>query len=201
MPTRKGARSAIPADIQNADMKIYTKTGDAGKTSLFSGRRVSKSNLEIEAYGDIDELNSYIGLAVSEIEKIDFKRFLKTIQMDLLSIGAYLSGYPQEKLKLDLRVSGIEEVIDTLDKKLPKLNNFILPGGGKLGTTLHLCRAVTRRVERTVVRYFDSISQPNTLKEKDKEIIKYLNRLSDLFFMLARFANKRENIAEEVWKE
>lgn len=172
-------------------MKIYTRTGDCGKTSLFDGRRVSKGALQIEAYGNIDELNSYIGLALSQIEEVDFKHFLKTIQRDLLSISAYLSGYLKQETNLDSRILEIEKTIDTLDKKLPKLNKFILPGGGKGGAILHLCRAVTRRAERSVVRY----------RQNNKKIIKYLNRLSDFFFVLARFINKRENVEEEVWKE
>ncbi len=178
-------------------MKIYTKTGDKGKTSLYGGTRVSKSNLQIEAYGTVDELNSFIGLALSDITQVDIKKFLLTLQADLLSIGSYLAGYQQGKLNLELRVSEIEKVIDEIDSKLPPLKNFILPGGGKLGASLHVARSISRRAERAVIRYFESETKPSVNKEK---IIMYLNRVSDFLFMLARFANKEEEYNENIWK-
>lgn len=181
-------------------MKIYTKTGDRGETSLYGGKRVPKSALAIEAYGTVDELNSFIGLSLSEITQVSVKRFLKTLQTDLLTIGSYLSGYPKEALNLKLRVSEIEKVIDELERKLPRLTNFILPGGGKLGATLHIARSVARRTERIVIRFLTSNESGNINKERKQEIIRYLNRVSDFLYMLARFANKEEGIEEEVWK-
>lgn len=180
-------------------MKIYTKTGDLGETSLFGGKRIVKSALAIEAYGNIDELNSFIGLALSTIGQIDIKHFLKTIQTDLLTIGAYLAGYPKEKLNLELRVSEIEKIIDELDKKLSPITHFLLPGGGKLGALLNVSRAVARRTERAVVRFFEDESSQNINLQRKKQINMYLNRVSDLLFVLARFANNEEGIAEEEW--
>lgn len=181
-------------------MKIYTKTGDYGETSLYGERRVPKSALAIEAYGSVDELNSFIGLALIEITQLDVKNFLKTVQTDLLTIGSDLSGYPKEELNLELRVVEIEKVIDEFANKLPKLHNFILPGGGKLGATLHVARAVARRTERIVIRFLTSSEAGNINKERKQKIIKYLNRVSDFLYMLARFANKEEGIEEEIWK-
>jgi len=182
-------------------MKIYTKKGDFGETSLFGGKRISKSALRIEAYGNIDELNSFIGLAISQIEQIDMKHFLEVVQSDLMTITAYLAGFPGEKLDLELRVSEIEKVIDEIDKTLPKINHFILPGGGKLGATLHVVRSVARRAERSVVRLFNEDNQVSLTVERKKKILMYLNRVSDFFFVLARFANTKDNVSEETWKE
>lgn len=179
-------------------MKIYTKTGDKGQTSLYGGIRVSKSSPQIEAYGTIDELNSFIGLALSEISQPQVEKFLRALQTDLMSIASYLAGYNRGKLNLELRVSEIEKVIDQMDTKLPPLKNFILPGGGKLGASLHVARSVSRRAERAVIRYFETEVKPTANKEK---IIIYLNRVSDLLFVLARFANFKESHPETIWKE
>lgn len=178
---------------------IYTKTGDLGQTSLFGGKRVIKSSLPIEAYGEIDELNSFIGLTLEGIDQISIKNFLKAVQTDLLTIGAYLGGYPQEKLNLELRVSEIEKVIDEIDKKLPHITHFILPGGGRIGALLHVCRAIARRAERTVVGFFQDSSSQNISEARKRKIIMYLNRVSDFLFVLARFANKEEKVTEEIW--
>lgn len=180
-------------------MKIYTKTGDKGKTSLYGGTRVSKSSLQIEAYGTIDELNSFIGFALSDIVQVDIKQFLLTLQTDLLSIGSYLAGYPKGKLNLELRVSEIEQIIDKIDNKLSPLKNFILPGGGKLGASLHVARSVSRRAERAVIRFFETDTK--ITKDKKEKIIMYLNRVSDFLFVLARFVNNKEGKIETIWKE
>lgn len=200
---RKAAKSVMPAVILSANMpsrvRIYTRTGDRGETSLYGGRRIPKSHLQIEAYGTVDELNSFIGLALAEITHNEVRLFLTAVQRDLFSIGSYLSGYEKEELDLSLRVGELEKIIDEVDKKLPELKNFVLPGGGKLASNLHVARAVSRRAERVTVRFFneEETSIPNPRKEK---IMIYLNRVSDLLFVLARFANKLDNVSEELWK-
>ena len=176
-------------------MKIYTKKGDKGNTFLYSGKKVSKDNPQIEAYGNIDELNSLIGFTLSKISQKDMKRFLSAIQQDLFTISAYLAGFTKAKLNLKLRVTEIEKAIDNLDQKLPRLTKFIIPGGGYLGSTLHLTRTVARRVERSVVAFLK-----NKKGKQEQEIIIYLNRLSDFLFVLARFANFQEKIKEEKWE-
>jgi cob(I)alamin adenosyltransferase len=168
-------------------MSIYTRAGDKGKTSLSSGQRVLKSDLRIECLGSIDELNSVIGVAISEI-----RNELENIQSDLLEIGSILASQGQALQGLEKRVKGFENLIDEMTKHLPKLNNFILPGGGKTGATLHLARAVCRRVERRMVEL-------NNKEKLDKNIIIYFNRLSDLLFVMARFANFQEKKTESIW--
>ncbi len=181
-------------------MKIYTKTGDRGETSLFGGKRVSKSHLQVEAYGNIDELNSQIGFTLSLIEEVELRRFLTLIQTDLMSIASYLAGYNKENLDLELRVSEIEKVIDEIDKKLPSLYNFILPGGTEGGAALHMARSVARRAERNVIRFFNE-AESNIDTNVKKKITIYLNRLSDFLFVLARFVNFGEGQAENIWKD
>ncbi|MDP3726913.1 MAG: cob(I)yrinic acid a,c-diamide adenosyltransferase, partial [bacterium] len=168
-------------------MSIYTRTGDKGKTSLFSGQRVSKADLRVEAYGTVDELNSAIGVAIAEISNIihstssgqisNIKKELVQVQKDLFEIGSALA---QAGIRnLDQRVKDFEKMIDEMTGKLPPLQNFILPGGGGAGSTLHFARTVCRRAERRVV----------ALSKKEKisaDIIVYLNRLSDLLFTMAR---------------
>ena len=180
-------------------IRIYTRTGDRGETSLYGGKRIPKSHLQIEAYGTVDELNSFIGHALSNIVHSDLRQFLTAVQRDLFSIGSYLSGYEKEELDLSLRVGELERIIDEVDKKLPELTNFVLPGGSKLASHLHVARAVSRRAERATVRFFneETTGIPDLRKQK---IMIYLNRVSDLLFVLARFANKLDNISEELWK-
>ncbi len=182
-------------------MKIYTKTGDKGETSLFGGRRVSKNSSQIEAYGAIDELNSFIGLAISISNIKEVKQSLFTVQSDLLAIGAYLSGFPQLKVDLDGRTLAIEKTIDNLDTKLTPLRNFILPGGDSLASTLHIVRTVTRRAERRVISYFDQSQSSKINKYGKLQVIKYLNRLSDFLFVLARFSNQTVGKKETIWKD
>jgi cob(I)alamin adenosyltransferase len=178
-------------------MKIYTKKGDEGDTSLFGGDRVSKSSGRIEAYGTVDELNSVLGLAASFGLSEKGSRWVKKVQQDLLVLGADLAAPHSSKTRIDRIEEGsiefLEESIDEMDKKLPPLKNFILPGGSRQGAALHLARTVCRRAERTAVAC-----------KKTEEIsplaVKYLNRLSDFLFVLARFENKETDIVEEVWK-
>lgn len=175
-------------------MSIYTRTGDKGKTSLFSGQRVSKADLRVETYGAIDELNSVIGVVLSSKYKVlSIERELIKIQKDLFEIGSQLANPSAEKVQgLGKRVKEFEKMIDQMTVELPPLENFILPGGGKAGSLLHFARTVCRRAERRAV----------ALSEKEKvspDIIVYLNRLSDLLFTMARFVNYKEKKKEIVW--
>lgn len=156
-------------------MPIYTRTGDSGTTSLFGGKRIPKSDPRIELYGSIDELNSWLGL-------FDDPR-LATIQKDLLTIGSILAGWKGDIQAVEPRIRQMELWIDAMDKKLPKLTNFIVPRGN-----MHIARSVCRRVERLAVR-----------QKADSVIITYLNRLSDLLFTIARFMNKKKNVKETPW--
>lgn len=173
-------------------MSVYTKTGDKGRTSLYQGKRISKANLRIEAIGNVDELNSVLGFVLSSLKEKGLREELSKIQSDLFEIGALLAS-PSSSSKLNKRAGEIEKKIDELDKKLLELNNFILPGGGVSGSSLHFARTVARRAERRIVE----------LSEQDKvqdEILIYMNRLSDLLFMFARFLNFKEKKKEKIWK-
>jgi cob(I)alamin adenosyltransferase len=177
-------------------VKIYTKTGDSGQTSLYGGKRVLKSDVQVEAYGSVDELNSSLGVLISHLEKTNpYSSFFISIQSDLFTIGSVLAGNTLDMKGVVNRVSEMENLIDTLEKELPPLNHFILPQGSPVCTFAHLARAVCRRSERAVVWLF----QNN--KESDRRIVMYLNRLSDLLFVYARLCNKIDGIDEIVWKE
>ena len=177
--------------------KIYTKTGDKGQTSLLGGTRVSKGHERVEAYGTLDELNSFIGLIRDQ--KIDehYKIVLKTIQEKIFTAESWIASDPDIKPKKlpaideqDIKV--LEEEIDEMNKSLPGLRHFILPGGATIVSYCHIARTVCRRAERIVIR----------LKEKnpmDVIIIKYLNRLSDYFFVLARKSGHDLGASEIQW--
>jgi len=173
-------------------MAIYTRTGDTGSTSLFGGKRVLKCEELVDVYGSMDELNSWIGKIAAEMTSSDVRDFLSAIQSDLFTIGSHLAGWKTSLAKLPVRVKEMEARIDLLDNDLPNLKNFILPGGTPLAATVHLARAVARRVERQAVALGQS-------QDVDGRILTYLNRLSDLLFMLARFVNKEEGVAEVSW--
>lgn len=173
-------------------MPIYTRTGDKGTTSLFGGKRVSKSDPLVDLYGSIDELNSWVGRIAVEIKDHKLKKFLFTIQSDLFTMGCTLAGWKGNLTLLEPRIGEMEKQIDVMGKSLPELTNFILPGGTKTGADIHITRNVCRRVERQFV----SIARSRQI---DPFILKYLNRLSDLFFQLARFINKSTNVEEIVW--
>jgi len=178
-------------------MAIYTRTGDRGTTSLMNGQRVSKAHLRVETYGSIDELNSAIGVVLAEVQSYSskLKAELVRIQSDLFEIGSALANPKAKGLNyLEKRVKEFEKLIDYMTQKLPPLVNFILPGGGKAGSLLHLARAISRRVERKIVAL-------NTKEKTDKNIIIYVNRLSDLLFTMARFANFKEKKKETIWPQ
>lgn len=184
-------------------MPIYTRTGDRGTTSLFSGQRVSKNDLRVETYGTVDELNSIIGVVLSEIRnpKSEIRNELKKIQNDLLGIGSALANLQGVALQsLEKRVKDFEDLIDEMTAQLPPLKNFILPGGGKTGSLFHLARAICRRAERKIVELNNKHPSAGSGRGKiDGNIIIYLNRLSDLFFTMARFSNFKEKKKEVIW--
>jgi len=162
-------------------MTIYTRTGDDGTTSLFGGKRILKSDPVIKACGDIDELTSFIGLVIAKLKKTDNNRkLLVSIQEDLYQIMAVLVGAKIKKVSFKKRVLFFEKKIDSFSDKLSQLNDFIIPGGNELSSWFHVLRTVCRRCERDVV----------FLKIKNLPAQQYLNRLSDLFFILARFYGK-----------
>ncbi|HTO95162.1 MAG TPA: cob(I)yrinic acid a,c-diamide adenosyltransferase [Bacteroidota bacterium] len=179
-------------------MKIYTKTGDAGDTSLFGGQRVPKDALRIEAYGTVDELNSMLGLALAEGPVEGMRAALLEIQSQLFTLGADLatprSVTRSEIRRIEARDSAwLEKEIDRFDAALKPLRSFVLPGGSPLAARLHLARTVCRRAERVVVR----LSRNEDVGEG---MTMYLNRLSDLLFVLARNANQSAGVAEIPWK-
>jgi cob(I)alamin adenosyltransferase len=169
-------------------MPIYTKTGDRGETSLFQGQRLLKSALLIEAYGTLDELSSFIGLVQSKNKKN--KKILSLVQKDLYQIMAYLSGAKIDLSFIDKQVLFFEKTIDQITQKLPPIKNFLLPQGSELSCWFHVLRTVCRRSERAIVRYF---AENQDLKTENKVIV-YLNRLSDLFFMMSRLFNNQKEV-------
>jgi cob(I)alamin adenosyltransferase len=180
-------------------MKIYTKTGDNGETGLFGGERLRKNSLRISAYGTVDELNSFVGLALAEIKDNGIRENLRKIQNQLFVVGSDLATPKDVKSnKLNIKrtpasfYQDIEHMIDDYDAQLDELRNFILPGGSKSAALLHICRTVCRRAEREVVALKNSV----TIGEN---IIIFLNRLSDLFFVLSRFENKVSNHPDIIW--
>ncbi len=174
-------------------MRIYTRTGDKGETSLFGGKRVPKNHLRIAAYGSIDELNSLLGVVVAKIQDVRFEGYINLIQKDLFLIGSHLAGAKINLNVLPKKVEEIEGIIDNLTYELPELHNFILPEGTETASFLFLARAVTRRAERELVSLL-------TIEEFDERILVYLNRLSDFLFVLARYINFKEGLKETVWK-
>jgi cob(I)alamin adenosyltransferase len=178
-------------------VKIYTRTGDAGETSLFGGTRVSKADSRVDAYGDVDELNAWLGLARAAGLDPDLDQPLVRIQQDLFALGAQLAD-PGERIAervvkaslTDGDVGRLESLIDRLEAELPPLRRFILAGGAQAGAALHVARTVCRRAERRMV---------SLTPAPDAVLIKYVNRLSDLLFVLARVANHRAGVPEIEW--
>lgn len=177
-------------------MPIYTRTGDKGETSLFDGTRVLKSHPRVETYATVDELNSVLGEALAFLPKATFKKLAKDIeqiQHDLFAIGSALATpAPLPVTGLDKRPKEFEVLIDEMTKKMPELKNFILPGGGKPGAFLHVARTLARRAERRLVALLEH-------EEVDPHILKYLNRLSDLLFTMARYVNYQTKQKEIKW--
>ncbi|MFZ1281650.1 MAG: cob(I)yrinic acid a,c-diamide adenosyltransferase [Ignavibacteriaceae bacterium] len=180
-------------------MKIYTKTGDKGETGLFGGERVSKHSTRLDAYGTIDELNSFIGLAILEVKNEELRIILNDLQQKLFVVGSDLAT-PETKKNKKLNIvrtpksfiDEIEKDIDKFDSQLDELKNFILPGGSKGAALLHICRTISRRAEREIVAL-------KSTEEIGNNIVIFLNRLSDLFFVLSRFENKYSNIPDTKW--
>jgi cob(I)alamin adenosyltransferase len=181
-------------------MPIYTRTGDFGETSLFGGKRVWKYDDLVGIYGLIDELNSSIGLIISMISVVEVHGFLQKIQKDLFVLGSFFAGATVDFYHIEKRVKEMEARIDQMDEKLSPLHQFILPGGTVLASFIHITRSTARRVERKTV-YVLKHSPDRSILDAGKTdiILKYLNRLSDFFFILARFVNKQENAIETVW--
>lgn len=181
-------------------LKIYTKTGDLGRTSLIGGTKVPKSHIRIETYGTVDELNSYIGLLNDYITDMHSNAMLKEIQDRLFTIGSSLACDPDKEplMKIpDLKeedISVLEKEIDAMNEVLPEMKNFILPGGNVAVSTAHITRCVCRRAERLCVNMQEHEIFVDPL------VIKYLNRLSDYLFVLARYIGHINNVVEIAWK-
>jgi cob(I)alamin adenosyltransferase len=175
--------------------RIYTRTGDKGETGLISGVRVAKDSIRVEAVGSLDELNSVLGLARSLLTDRELDSLLQELQNDLLIAGADLAATESDESITHItseRVLGLEKIIDNYQEQLPSLTAFILPGGGNAGAALHFARAVARRAERKIVFLGRS-------EKINGQLIPYMNRLSDLLFVLARIANHREKKTEVQW--
>jgi cob(I)alamin adenosyltransferase len=179
-------------------MRIYTKTGDTGDTGLFDGTRVSKADPRVQAYGDVDELNAWLGVARANGTGADVDECLDRIQRDLFALGAMLAD-PTHKIsarvdKINLGpddIARLERAIDGFEAELPALRRFILAGGSPAGATLHLARTVCRRAERGIVGLGEGRVDPAALI--------YVNRLSDLLFVMARLVNHRAGVPEVEW--
>ena len=179
-------------------MKIYTKTGDAGETSLFDQTRVSKADARVDAYGEVDELNACLGAALAAGVDADIAATLRQIQRQLFALGARLAD-PSSKIAgrvtkaaiVPADVAALEQAIDRLEAELPPLRKFIMPGGCVAGAQLHVARTVCRRAERRVVGLGSEAVEPI--------LVTYLNRVSDLLFVMARVANARAGVPEIEW--
>jgi cob(I)alamin adenosyltransferase len=179
-------------------VRIYTKTGDSGQTSLFDSTRVSKADARVDAYGEVDELNAHLGSVCASGVDADLADEIEKIQKELFAVGARLAD-PRSRIAERVTKAAIDEkdiarlerLIDALEKELPPLRRFILPGGSASGALLHQARTVCRRVERRVVALGSDAVEPI--------VIVYLNRLSDLLFVMARAANHRAGMPEIEW--
>lgn len=178
-------------------VKIYTKTGDRGTTSLFGGQRTEKGSLRIVAYGTVDELNSVLGVVLSQDLPLDISKKLLRVQSELFVLGSDLASPYGLKVKIPRVTSSyakrLEKEIDLWTKQLPLLRNFILPGGSLAGAQLHMARTITRRAERAIVNLDRS-------EKINKYAIIFINRLSDWLFTLARYVNYLEKKREVIWK-
>ncbi len=183
--------------------RVYTRTGDSGQTGLVGGKRVSKTEKRVVAYGDIDELNSVIGLVKETLagKTADLKELLEFIQQELFDLGSELATPPsahyEQMLKVsDLQVQRLERACDIYGAELPELNSFILPGGSEVAALFHLARTVCRRAERAIIE----LSKDGDAESKvSRELLSYINRLSDLLFVLARYSLKVEGKDAPLW--
>ena len=171
-------------------MKIYTRTGDAGETSLFGGARIAKNDLRIEAYGTVDELNSFLGLARASWPSSPIDSQLRNVQSDLFDIGAHLAAPDSDRFAgvSPSRIDALEHDIDRMEAELTPLKSFILPGGSPAASQLHVARTVCRRAERLIVALGDKSTT-----------LPYLNRLADFLFVTARYANLRHGVPDTPW--
>lgn len=177
-------------------MKIYTKTGDSGETGLVGGKRLGKDSLRICAYGEVDELNAFLGICRALNPPKDLGDMLHRIQRELFALGSDLATPLDSKVPVPRvqkqQTEQLERWIDQIDEKLPPLRNFVLPGGCLLAANFHAARTVCRRAERAIV----ALQKSERIGEN---IVVYMNRLSDLLFVMARLANTIENVNEELW--
>src|SRR5689334_18733386 len=187
---------AVPTN--NEDVKIYTRTGDGGDTGLFDGTRVSKNHPRVAAYGDVDELNAWLGFTRASINDQDLAAMLDHIQRDLFALGARLAD-PAHRIAERVTkaavsqedIARLEGWIDKLESELPPLRRFILPGGSPGAAALHVARTICRRAERAIVALGPDAIEP--------ELLIYVNRLSDLLFVMGRAANRRSGVPEAEW--
>jgi cob(I)alamin adenosyltransferase len=179
--------------------RVYTRRGDAGETSLVGGQRVKKDHPRIECYGTVDELNSFVGLALDSVrqhaELEPLATILKRVQHELFNAGSILATLPEDQHPKQPRVTELEarqleHEIDWMNEELPALRSFVLPGGSRVNAELHVCRTICRRAERLCTAMTDG----------DQDTLKYLNRLSDAFFVWSRWANHRLGIEETLWE-
>ena len=179
--------------------RVSTRRGDAGQTSLAGGQRLPKNDLRIEAYGTVDELNSFIGLARESARELpELDRILRRVQHELFNLGSILATLPEDVHPKQARITAaeseqLEREIDRMNEGLPPLRSFVLPGGSRLNAELHVCRTVCRRAERIVVSLAATA-------DVDEAILKYLNRLSDALFVWSRWASHRLGVAETLWE-
>ncbi len=186
--------------------RIYTKRGDQGQTSLAGGQRVSKDELRIECYGTVDELNAFVGLARVSIDELasahpelaKLGAILLRVQHELFNLGSILATlpedvHPKQPRITDAEVQQLESEIDACNAELPPLRSFVLPGGSRANTELHVCRTVCRRAERTLVTFGNTAELPEAA-------LHYLNRLSDALFVWSRWVNRRIGVAEVLWE-
>jgi cob(I)alamin adenosyltransferase len=179
-------------------VKIYTRTGDGGQTGLFDGTRVPKSHPRVSAYGEVDELNAWLGLVAAQSEDDQLRGMLEQMQRDLFALGARLAD-PSHRIASRVTkaavtpedIARLEQWIDTLESELPPLRSFILAGGAPAGAALHVARTVCRRAERAMVSLGDDAFEP--------DLLIYVNRLSDLLFVMARATNRRAGVPELEW--
>jgi cob(I)alamin adenosyltransferase len=175
--------------------RVYTRMGDTGLTSLAGGQRLPKNDPRIEAYGTVDELNSFIGLARESARDLpELAEILKRVQHELFNLGSLLATMPEDIHPKQARITAadseqLEREIDRMNEELPALRSFVLPGGSRINAELHLCRTICRRAERVCIT-----------AQADADAIRYLNRLSDAFFVWSRWASHRLGVSETLWE-